>query len=248
MIVKSKIKIDKKFISYIYTHENNNSIALLLHGFGSDMHEKGNYDILSKKLLENNIDSLRFDYLGHGLSEGHTEDLTIEIAIKEALTLLNKYPHKKLFIIGTSYGGGLAALLTEKIKVEKLVLWSPLIDAKNNILNPQNHFCKDYLGNEALKQIKQKGYATFGNTNVKFNMNTFNDAKKYDAKKVIQNYKGKTKIFHGTLDLVVPYKQSLELKSKNIDVELIDKAVHCFYDDSSKEIIQKTINFLKNKS
>ena len=55
------------------------------------MHEQGNFDILSKKLLEKNIDSLRFDYLGHGNSEGHTEDLTINIAIKETLTLLKKY-------------------------------------------------------------------------------------------------------------------------------------------------------------
>lgn len=246
MIIKSKIKINGNFISYIYTHENNSHLALLLHGFGSDMHEKGNFDTLSEKLLQSNVDSLRFDYLGHGQSDGHTEDLTMEIAINEALTLLKKYPHKKISIIGTSYGGGLATLLTEYIDVDKLALWSPLIDAKNNVIHPQNHFCKDFLGEEALKQIREKGYATFGNTNVKFNMNTFNDAEKYDAKKVIQNFKGKVKIFHGTLDLVVPYKQSLELKSKNIDVKLIEKATHCFYDDSNKMVIKETVNFLKN--
>ena len=243
MIIKSKIKINGNFISYIYTHENNSHLALLLHGFGSDMHEKGNFDTLSKKLL---IDSLRFDYLGHGQSDGHTEDLTIEIAINEALSLLKKYPHKKISIVGTSYGGGLATLLTEYIDVDKLVLWSPLIDAKNNVIHPQNHFCKDFLGEEALKQIKEKGYAEFGVQKTKFNMNIFNDAKKYDAKKVIQNFKGKVKIFHGTLDLVVPYKQSLELKSKNIDVKLIERATHCFYDDSNKEVIKETVNFLKN--
>lgn len=245
MIIKSKLKINGKYISYIYTHENNEQLAILLHGFGSDMHEKGNFDILSKKLLEKNIDTLRFDYLGHGQSEGHTEDLTIDIAIKETLTLLKKYTHKKINLVGVSYGGGLASLLTEHINIEKIVLWSPLIDAKNNVLNPQNHFCKDFLGEEALKQIKEQGYATFGNTGVKFNMNTFNDAKKYDAKKVLLKFKGQVKIFHGTYDLVIPYKQSLELKSKNIDVELIEKATHCFYDESNIKIIEKTVEFLK---
>ena len=44
MIIKSKIKINSNYISYIYTHENNSHLALLLHGFGSDMHEKGNFD------------------------------------------------------------------------------------------------------------------------------------------------------------------------------------------------------------
>ena len=246
MIIKSKINIKGKHISYIYTHENNDYLALLLHGFGSNMHEGGNYDILSKKLLENNIDTLRFNYLGHGTSEGNTEDLTITIAINEALTLLKKYPHKKVCIVGASYGGGLATMLTEYIKVDKLVLWSPLIDVKNNVLNPQNHFCKDFLGNEALKQIKEKGYAEFGIKGTKFNMNVFNDAKKYNPKEVLLNYKGKVKIFHGTHDIVVPYTQSLELKKENISVEIIENACHCFYDDTRKQVISKTILFLKN--
>ena len=100
MIIKSKIKINSNYISYIYTHENNSHLALLLHGFGSDMHEKGNFDTLSEKLLQNDIDSLRFDYLGHGESDGHTEDLTMEIAINEALTLLKKYPHAAVLVTG----------------------------------------------------------------------------------------------------------------------------------------------------
>ena len=246
MIVKSKMNINDKYISYIYTHENNNHLVLLLHGFGSNVHENGNYDILAEKLLENNIDSLRFDYLGHGSSEGHTEDLTIDIALNEALTLLKKYPHKKISIVGSSYGGGLAVILTKHIQIDKLVLWSPLIDVKNNVLNPQNHFCKDFLGEEAVKQIKEKGYARFGIKGTKFNMNVFNDAQKYNPKNDLLNYKGKVKIFHGTYDLVIPYKQSLELKNKNIDVQIIEHASHCFYDDTSSQVIEETVKFLKD--
>ena len=245
MIVKSKINMALENISYIYTHNNNDKLVILLHGFGSDMHEKGNFDILSTKLLDNNIDSLRFDYLGHGTSSGKTEDLTIEIAIKEVMALLKKYPHKSVSVVGVSYGGGLACLLTDYLKIDKLVLWSPLIDAKNNVLYPQNHFCKDFLGEEALKSIKEKGYAVFGVSGVKFNMNIFNDAVKYDAKEALLKFKGKTLIFHGDLDIVVPYKQSLSLKSKNISVNIIEGAVHAFYDKNADEVIDKTVSFLK---
>ena len=47
MIVKSKINMALENISYIYTHNNNDKLVILLHGFGSDMHEKGNFDILA---------------------------------------------------------------------------------------------------------------------------------------------------------------------------------------------------------
>lgn len=246
MIINDKININGKNISYIYTHQNNQNLVLLLHGFGSNMHEKTNYDILTKKLLENNFDSLRFDYYGCGQSEGQTQDLKIDMAIQEALTLLKKYPHKKISIVGTSYGGALAILLTNHIKIDKLILWSPLIDIENNLINPQNHFGKEFLGNQALKQIKEKGYAHFGINGVKINMNVFEDAKKYNPKKILLNYKGKVKIFHGNLDLVIPYKQSLEIQKDNIDVEIINKATHCFYDNTNNYVIQKTIEFLKN--
>lgn len=245
MIIKSFINLKGKKIYYEYRHENNDYLVLLLHGFGSDMHERGNFDSLCSKLLESNIDTIRFDYLGHGKSSGHTEDLKMAFAMEEALTLLKKYPHKKIGIVGASYGGGLAVMLTTCVKVDKLVLWSPLIDARNNVINPQNHFCKDFLGAEALKQIKEKGYATFGTTGVRFNMNVFDDALRYDAKKVLRNYKNPVKIFHGTYDLVVPYKQSVELMSKNVEVKIIEKATHCFYDEFSKYVIDETVKFLK---
>lgn len=122
----------------------------------------------------------------------------------------------------------------------------PTYRCQKQCLNPQNHFCKDFLGNEALKQIKEKGYAEFGIKGTKFNMNVFNDAKKYNPKEVLLNYKGKVKIFHGTHDIVVPYTQSLELKKENISVEIIENACHCFYDDTRKQVISKTILFLKN--
>ena len=61
---KKFINLKGKKIYYEYRHENNDYLVLLLHGFGSDMHERGNFDSLCSKLLESNIDTIRFDYVG----------------------------------------------------------------------------------------------------------------------------------------------------------------------------------------
>ena len=67
-----------------------------------------------------------------------------------------------------------------------MVLWSPLIDYENNIMHPQNHFCREFLGEEAIKQIRENGYAIFGVDGVKFNMNIFHDAKKISPQRNIK--------------------------------------------------------------
>lgn len=244
MIVRANITVHQKNIAYTYVHENNDTLALLLHGFGMNQEENGNFEKLAQQLLKHGIDSLRFDYLGHGKSEGKTEDLTIAEALHEAEILLDKYPHKVVDLVGVSYGGSIAILLTEERPISRIVLWSPLIDYENNIMRPQNHFCREFLGSEAKKQIQQKGYAIFGVDGVKFNMNLFHDAEQYHPKKVLRNYHKPVKIFHGTRDIIVPYQQSLQFQANNINVQIIDGASHCFYDEYNEEVIDKTVSFL----
>ena len=248
--MEKKVNILNNNISYIYekSQSNNGNLVILLHGFGVDKHEKGNFDVLSKKLLENNFNVLRFDFLGHGHSNGNTEDLTIEIAIKEIEYFIKKISFNHIYMVGVSYGGGISVIFSEKHNVEKLVLWSPLIDYENNIIHPQNHFCKDFLGDEALKQIKEKGFANFGFSEAKINMNLFNDAKKYSPSTIVKKLNIPIKIFHGKKDIIIPYEQSKNLdNNKNISCELVENGIHCFYDETSNYVISKTINFLLKK-
>lgn len=245
--MKQTLVINGNKISYTYLCNHNDVLVVLLHGFGVNQEEKGNYVTLSQKLLDAGMDSLRFDFLGHGESEGETIDLTIEEALKEVDTFVKKYPHQHLYLVGTSYGGGVATLYAEDHPVEKMALWSPLIDFENNIRNPQNHFCKDFLGEEALKQIKEVGYARFGINGVKFDHRLFEDVEKYNPLNALKKELIPIKVFHGKKDMIIPYEQStrLPLISSNIEVELVEYGTHCFYDETSSEVISRTVSFLK---
>lgn len=240
-------------ISYIYTFnatKPNKKLALLIHGFGSDKSEKSNFEILAKELLKHNIDSIRFDLIGHGSSSGDTTELTINKGLNIIDKLLKNYSHPTKYLIGASYGGTLAVLYAEKASpnyIDKIILWSPLLDLTNNILCPQNHFCKDFLGLEALNNIKKDGYSQFGINGPKFNMNLYDDALKYSPEISIKNIKCKIKIFHGDKDIIVPLKQSQNIvKNSNIGFSIIKNGTHCFYNDESniQNVIYETIKFL----
>ena len=249
MIEYKKIIVNDVNISYCYTHNRNRSLVMMLHGFGSNMDEKGNYVKLSELLLANGFDSIRFDYPGHGKSSGGSEDMTIDFGIKIIEELLKIYNYEEINIVGTSYGGGLAAIYSWNHPVNKIVLWSPLLDSYHNVIEPENHFCKEFLGNEALEQIKKNGYAIFGIDGVKFNMNVFNDARKYPcAIKEKMNVNG-ILLLHGKNDLLVPYSQSLRVMNINncIDLMLIEDGTHCFYDDTIDDVIKMTLKYLKGE-
>lgn len=240
--------VDGIKISYCYTHyDANNKLVFLLHGFGSDMDERGNYKELASKLLECKMDSIRFDYPGHGESTGNSEDFTIINGIHIIEALLKIYPYDDLSFVGTSYGGGLAAIYSWRHGVNRMVLWSPLLDSYHNVIEPENHFCKEFLGDEALKSIKERGYAIFGVNGKKINMNVFNDAMKYPCAIKEDMNVNKILILHGDKDLLVPYNQSarVSLLNNKISLELISGGSHCFYDETITEVINKTINFLR---
>ena len=162
-------------------------MILLIHGFGSDKNEQGNFIKLEEKLNQNNYDTIRLDLHGHGESTGNSEDLTIDLTIKIINQILKDKLYKKISIIGTSYGGGIAVIYANNYPINKLILWSPLLDYNRNIINPENHFCREFLGKEALKNIKEKGYSEFGVSGKRINMNLFNDVKKYNPVDILKN-------------------------------------------------------------
>ena len=62
------IVIDNGKIHYVIGSNKNDKIMVLLHGFGVDNHENGNFDKLSLELINNGYDYLRFDFYCYELN------------------------------------------------------------------------------------------------------------------------------------------------------------------------------------
>ena len=95
---------------------------------------------------------LRFDYFGHGLSEGRFEDGTISRWRGDALAVIDQLTSGPLVLVGSSMGGWLACLgaLARPERVAGLVLIAPAADFTQALLAPS-------LPPEAMEAIARDG-------------------------------------------------------------------------------------------
>lgn len=85
------------------------TIVLMCHGLGSTKNEKKCFVFLTKALIENNINSFRFDFRGHGESEGSYLDVSMlneKEDLENTLNYLKSLGYKKIIVLGASFWGG----------------------------------------------------------------------------------------------------------------------------------------------
>lgn len=100
---------------------------------------------------------LRFDYSGHGLSEGRLVDATIGDWLEEALAVLELLGKRRAVVIGSSMGGWIALLLARRLaergeleRLAALVLIAPAWDMTERLMWHRMH-------EEAKQAIERDG-------------------------------------------------------------------------------------------
>jgi uncharacterized protein len=115
---------------------NTDRIAVLCHGFFSSKHSATN-KTLTRLLVEQNIATLRFDFFGHGESQGPFEALTNTLAIKQAhaaIDLVRQKGYRRIGLMGSSFGG-LVSILTaaQRTDLACLALKCPVVDFSESL-------------------------------------------------------------------------------------------------------------------
>ena len=109
--------------------------VIFSHGFGSSKNSPRTIPI-ARGLKENSIGSFRFDYTGHGDSEGSEAESTFEqqrndletaIGKVEELDMINK---QKIALHGASSGALVTLMVAEKRDFKALLLRGPRIDGE----------------------------------------------------------------------------------------------------------------------
>jgi pimeloyl-ACP methyl ester carboxylesterase len=105
-----------------------------LSGYRSDM-DSTKATALDAEAERRGLGLLRFDYSGHGRSDGRLEDGTISRWLEETLTLLRAESEGPQILVGSSMGGYLALLAARALieageteRVKGLVLIAPAVD------------------------------------------------------------------------------------------------------------------------
>jgi pimeloyl-ACP methyl ester carboxylesterase len=110
---------------------DNQSVVVLCHGFLSNKNSTTN-KTLTRLLNERGIATFRFDFFGSGDSEGPFEDITVSLAVGQAmaaLTAVTSRGYKHIGLVGSSFGGLVSLLAAARRRdVACLALKCPVVD------------------------------------------------------------------------------------------------------------------------
>lgn len=198
----------------ILTHPNNKSkgSVILTHGITVEKNEGNFYKRLARKLASANLMSLRFDFRGHGDSNGKSYEMTIKGEVRDLTSavnfLLKKTGDKHAAIIGTSFGGGIAVLYTAKHpkRVSILTLLCPVIDYKRTFLQPETEWAKEWFSREAFAKAKKTGRLNLDG--FKLGHKLLAEFSRLNPGQTLLKLRVPTLIVHGTDDSYVPFEPS----------------------------------------
>lgn len=227
-------------------------LVILCHGFSSQKNNQTN-TTLAPLLAEQGIGSLRFDFNGHGESEGKFEDITLSGAaddINAALEYLKKIEwadKHKIGLFGSSFGGGAAVLAASKtIGLKALILKCPAVDYSNQKIRE--------IGIDGLAEWKRKGWTYYikstgkdAGKKFKIKYSLFEDRQKQDLFKEAKKIRIPTLIIHGTADTVVLFSDSEALVESlhRVWLKPIEGANHWFSEPAHfNKMVELAMNWL----
>lgn len=226
---------------------------ILCHGITVDKEEDGIFTDLAKELVKEGFNVFRFDFRGHGESEGKSVDMTIKGETEDlgfAVKFLQEKGYKEFGILGASFGGGAVSLFTSSHPetVRALALWNAGIDYSSKI-TPVTPWGKKYFGKPAFDRAEKFGFTEISSKKFKVGKNLM------DEIKILEPWKGLTKVnnpilfVHGNKDSFIPYSDSVKYSKlfKNAKLVTVEGSEHGFHDNPkhAEEANRVTIKFFK---
>jgi pimeloyl-ACP methyl ester carboxylesterase len=129
-------------IAFLHRPATNSTLPGLvwLGGFMSNMRAT-KASFLDDRAAKTGRAYLRFDYSGHGESDGRFEDGTISAWLEESLALIRQQSHGPQILVGSSMGGWLALLSAQALAqagesglIAGLVLIAPAVDMTDKLI------------------------------------------------------------------------------------------------------------------
>ena len=185
-------------------------LAVLCHGFLSTKNSATN-KALTAMLVPQGIATFRFDFFGHGESDGPFEQITVGTAVQQtlaALALVATRGYRQIGLVGSSFGGLVAILAAaENSGLACLALKCPVSDFPEMLrgeFGPQGmrHW-------EATNTIPN---VTGGRGQIRLAFSFYEDCTRHLAYQAAKTIAAPTLIVHGQADEYVPVAQSLRLR------------------------------------
>lgn len=212
--------------------------VIMCHGFCSNKNTK-KHVLLAEKLAGLGVDSFRFDFRGHGESDGKFEEITISGEMEDlecALNLIQNKNYKKIIITASSFAGGIASLIDYSVykRVIALVLINPYLKYESGPLNKK--LC-NHIGNDLYEINNQR------DEKVRLKEKILEEIETYKPYKNLKSCKLPKLFIHGDADSVIPLNENSinsSKESQNSHLIVVKEGKHGLA--NTPEILDFTIN------
>jgi pimeloyl-ACP methyl ester carboxylesterase len=166
---------------------------------------------------------VRFDYAGHGESEGVFADGVISSWTEDAQAVIAAEGGAEPILVGSSMGGWIALLIALRIRVSGLLLLAPAPDFTERLIwaqfTPQQRAALAATG----RVIEASQYSPDDPTILTWAL--IEDGRRNLVLDAPIAFDGPVRIIHGQRDLDVPWRQSLELAERLTSADVIVRLV-----------------------
>lgn len=223
-------------------------IVIMFHGFTGDLGylDDSLFSVISKKILNKNIAVIRFDFNGHGKSDGKLIDMNVLNEIEDGIAIL-KYVRtlefvSDIYILGHSQGGVVGGMLTGLYSdvIDKLVLLAPAATLKDDAMIGR---CMDAkYDTDHIPDV-----VSINNSSTDIGGHYFRIAKNLPIYEITQNFKGPMLVIHGQNDNIVNIKASYRYKETipSCKLEVFENLDHGFSGLDCEKAINKVVDFLE---
>ena len=209
-------------------------LVIICHGFSGNCESAMQKD-LADDVVRNGMAALRFDFNGHGKSEGLFQDMTVPNEIEDLKVVINWAENQpwieSIGLVGHSQGGVVVSMVAGELgypKIKAEVLMAPAAVLRDDALrgntmgahyDPRN-IKGDYV---ELPGSPEGGPLKLGKAYIQSAMNL-------PIYEISEKYKGPALILQGTYDRIVPYTYSERYHKllKNSELKLIEGDNHGF--------------------
>lgn len=224
--------------------------AVIFHGLMSDRGSKKRnlFSRISDRLVETGIAVIKFDFNGHGESDGEFSDMNVYSEILDAAKIID-YVRKldfvtDIYIVGHSQGALVGGMIAGYYReyVSKLVMLAPAATIKDDALKGtcfgieyDNYNVPEYI---TMKNTEKEEFDLGGLY--------FRIAKTLPIYETTSMFKGRTLIIHGSADEAVGVIGSRRYAEcmDNVTLDIIEGEGHGLEDFSGEKVVSEVAQFL----
>lgn len=220
-------------------------VVIVLHGFSEHKHHDLTAD-LANALVHHGFLTLRFDFHGHGESEGEFEEHTIEQQVDDvkcAIDFISDFKFadaERIAVVGTDIGGNIALLAAAKDKRIKILV---VQGARSHF----EHHLKSWFQPHDIKALLATGFHEHHNFNLK--KDYVENARTFDVLEETKNIHVPVLFIHGNDDFRVKIEEIRQLflaANEPKALEEVENADHWFRGEEQRnKFVELIVEWMK---